>query len=73
VDVEDGSVTAVRVEGPLPGRVNTAAGPIAADRYRLAGPGVESEWWFDAAGRPVRQEMKWEGRHVTLELTGVSR
>jgi hypothetical protein len=70
-DAEDGSETAVRVE-PLPaGRVAFNGAAIDCARFKLTGKDVDAEWWFDAKGKVVRQEMKWDGHKVVLELTAV--
>jgi hypothetical protein len=44
---------------------------IEGARFKLTGKDLAAEWWFDAAGRPIRQEMTWDGHKVVLELTGV--
>jgi hypothetical protein len=44
---------------------------IAGMRFKLTGKDVAAEWWFDKNGRVIRQEMKWDGHKVVLELTGV--
>jgi hypothetical protein len=44
---------------------------IAGSRYKVTGKDVAAEWWFDATGRVIRQEMRWDGHKVILELTGV--
>jgi hypothetical protein len=70
-DAEDGSETAVRVEPLGPCRVMLNGQPIDGVRFRLTGKDVAAEWWFDRTGRVIRQEMKWDGHKVVLELTGV--
>ena len=60
VEVEDGSQAAARVD-PLPaGRVTVNGRTVQAKRFRVKGAGVDAEWWFDDADRPVRQEMVWD-------------
>jgi hypothetical protein len=73
LDAEDGSLTAFRAERLTPAKVVVGGKAIVAERYRLTGDKLKCEWWFDASGRPVRQEMNWDGHQVTLELTCVRR
>jgi hypothetical protein len=73
LDAEDGGLTAVKAERLAAGRVFVNGKAVAAERYRITGDKVKCEWWFDAAGRPVRQEMNWDGHHVILELTACVR
>ncbi|AMV26310.1 hypothetical protein VT84_18070 [Gemmata sp. SH-PL17] len=70
-DAEDGSETAVRVEPLGACRVPLNGKTIEGARYKLTGKDVAAEWWFDANGRVIRQEMKWDGHKVVLELNGV--
>jgi|GEM_PF-1962214 len=70
-DAEDGSETAVRVEPLGACRVMLNGQVIDGTRFKLTGKDVDAEWWFDKAGRVLRQEMKWDGHKVVLELTGV--
>ena len=70
-DAEDGSETAVRVEPLGACRASLNGQVIEGTRYRLTGKDVAAEWWFDKNGRVIRQEMKWDGHKVVLELTGV--
>ncbi|MDB5308082.1 MAG: hypothetical protein JWO38_2284 [Gemmataceae bacterium] len=72
-DTEDGSETAVRVEPLGAARVTLGGRTIEGRRVRLTGKDVDSVWWFDAAGRPIRQEMNWDGHKVVLELSGITR
>ncbi len=61
-DAEDGSETAVRVEPLGAGRVTLNGQAVDGVRYKLTGKDVAAE---------CRQEMKWDGRKVVMELTGV--
>jgi hypothetical protein len=70
-DAEDGSETAVRVEPLGACRVTLNGQVIDGTRFRVTGKDVAAEWWFDKNGRVIRQEMKWDGHKVILELTGV--
>ncbi len=70
-DAEDGSETAVRVEPLGACKVTLNGQVIEGTRFRLTGKDVAAEWWFDKTGRAIRQEMKWDGRKVVLELTAV--
>jgi hypothetical protein len=70
-DTEDGSETAVRVEPLGACRAVLNGQVIDGTRFKLTGKDVASEWWFDKNGRVLRQEMKWDGHKVVLELTGV--
>jgi hypothetical protein len=70
-DAEDGSETAVRVEPLGACRVMLHGRAIGGTRFKLTGKDVAAEWWFDKNGRVIRQEMKWDGHKVVLELTGV--
>lgn len=70
-DAEDGSETAVRVEPLGACRVMLNGQAIDGVRFKLTGKDVDAEWWFDKMGRVIRQEMKWDGHKVVLELTGV--
>jgi len=72
-DTEDGTETPVRVERRGPCNVTVGGTSVSARHYRLTGKDIDAEWWFDGAGRPVRQEMKWDGHQVVLQLTGVTR
>ena len=70
-DAEDGSETAVRVEPLGACRVTLNGQAVDGVRFKLTGKDVAAEWWFDKNGRVIRQEMKWDGRKVVMELTGV--
>jgi hypothetical protein len=70
-DAEDGSETAVRVEPLGACKVTLNGQQIEGTRFKLTGKDVAAEWWFDKNGRVIRQEMKWDGHKVVLELTGV--
>ena len=70
-DAEDGSETAVRVEPLGACKVTLNGQVIEGTRFKLTGTDVAGEWWFDKGGRVIRQEMKWDGHKVVLELTGV--
>jgi hypothetical protein len=71
LDTEDGSDTAARVEPLGPCRVTVGGKAVDGTRFKLTGKDLAAEWWFDAAGRPIHQEMTWDGHKVVLELTGV--
>jgi hypothetical protein len=71
LDTEDGSDTAARVEPLGPCRATVGGKAVDGTRFKLTGKDLAAEWWFDAAGRPIRQEMTWDGHKVVLELTGV--
>ncbi|HJZ55574.1 MAG TPA: DUF6134 family protein, partial [Gemmataceae bacterium] len=73
LDTEDGSETLARLEPLPPARVTVGGAAIDAQRFRLSGKDLDAEWWFDPAGRPVRQQMKWDGHTVVLELSGISK
>src|SRR5262249_41356761 len=60
LDTEDGSETLARLEPLPPARVTVGGAAIDAQRFRLSGKDLDAEWWFDPAGRPVRQQMKWD-------------
>ena len=70
-DVEDGAGTPVRVEPVGPRRVALDGRPIDGQGYKLSGKDVACEWWYDAGGGAIRQEMTWDGRKVVFELTAV--
>lgn len=70
-DAEDGSETAVRVEPLGACKITLNGQVIEGTRFKLTGKDVAAEWWFDKNGRAIRQEMKWDGRKVVMELTGV--
>jgi hypothetical protein len=70
-DAEDGSDTAVRVEPLGACKVALNGKVIEGSRFRLTGKDVAAEWWFDANGGVIRQEMKWDGHKVVLELIAV--
>jgi hypothetical protein len=70
-DTEDGSETAVRVEPLGACRVTLNGRAIDGAKFKVTGKDVAAEWWFDTNGRVIRQEMKWDGHKVVLELTGV--
>ena len=70
-DAEDGSETAVRVEPLGACKVTLNGQVVEGTRFKLTGKEVAAEWWFDKGGRVIRQEMKWDGHKVVLELTGV--
>jgi len=71
MEVEDGTETEARID-PL-GRGEAVAGgrAVGGPRYRLTGRNLNSEWWFDDGGRPIRQTMKTDGHTVTLELVEI--
>jgi hypothetical protein len=70
-DSEDGSETAVRVEPLGACKVTLNGKVIEGARFKLTGKDVNAEWWFDKNGRVIRQESKWDGRKVVMELTAV--
>ncbi len=70
-DAEDGSETAVRVEPLGACKVTLNGQVIEGTRFKLTGKDIAAEWWFDKNGRVIRQEMKWDGRKIVMELTGV--
>lgn len=70
-EAEDGTTTVVRVEPLGACRVTLNGQAIDGTKFKLTGKDVAAEWWFDANGRVIRQEMKWDGHKVVLELTGV--
>ncbi|VTR94117.1 Uncharacterized protein OS=Magnetospirillum sp. SO-1 GN=H261_18300 PE=4 SV=1 [Gemmata massiliana] len=70
-DVEDGTETAAKVEPLGPCRVALNGKTVEGTRFRVTGKDLAAEWWFDANGRVIRQEMTWDGHKVVLELTGV--
>ncbi|MDY3551938.1 DUF6134 family protein [Gemmata sp. JC717] len=70
-DVEDGAETAAKVEPLGTCRVALNGKTIDGMRFKVTGKDLAAEWWFDANGRVIRQEMKWDGYKVVLELTGV--
>ena len=72
-EVEDGSETTVRVEPLGPCRVTLDGKVIDGSRYKLTGKDVAAEWWFDANGRAIRQENKWDGYKVVFALTGIGK
>jgi hypothetical protein len=73
LDTEDGSETTVTVEDLGPAVAKLDGKEIPARKNKLSGKGVDDEWWFDGNGRPVRQNLKWDGQKVTLELTAIKR
>jgi Domain of unknown function (DUF6134) len=73
LDTEDGTDTPVRLEWVGQCDVEAAGTSVRAQHFRLTGKDVDVDWWFDGSGRPVRQEMKWDGHKVALQLTGVKR
>ena len=73
LDTEDGSETTVKVKSLGAGTVPVAGQAIEGQRYQLTGEGVDTEWWFDGAGRPIYQRMTWDGHKVILELTKIAR
>lgn len=73
LDTEDGTVTPVRLEPLAAAQVAHGGRTIESQRIRVTGKDVNAVWWFDGAGRPVRQEMTWDGHKVVLELTAIGR
>ena len=71
LDIEDGTDTPVRVDALPPAPVAAGGQVVTAKRFKLTGRGVDAEWWFDPAGRPVRQDSVWDGHRVVLTLTGI--
>ena len=72
-DTEDGSETAAKLEPLPPARVTVGGQPVEARRFKVTGRDLDAVWWYDPAGRPVRQELHWDGHRVVLELTAVTR
>ncbi|QJW99267.1 DUF6134 family protein [Frigoriglobus tundricola] len=70
-DAEDGSETAVRVDPLGACKVTLNGQVVEGTRFKLTGKDVAAEWWFDKTGRAIRQEMKWDGRKVVMELTAI--
>lgn len=69
LDTEDGTETAARLT-PLPAaKIAVNGSVVETQRFHLTGKKLDTVWWFDPAGRPVRHEMKWDGHKVVLELT----
>lgn len=73
LDTEYGTQTPVTVQPLGTAQVTVGGQTLTGPKYRLTGKGVDAEWWFDAAGRPVRQQMVWDGHKVVLTLTGITR
>ncbi len=73
VDVDDGSESAARAEPHPASRVAVGGKAVEARRYKIKGSAIDAEWWFDADGCPVRQEMTSDGHKVVLTLTAVAR
>jgi hypothetical protein len=73
LDTEDGSETVVQVQSLGACQVAINGQIVDGQKYRLTGKGVDSEWWFDATGRPIQQRMIWDGHKVVMDLTGVSK
>lgn len=71
-DIQDGSETPCRMEALGPGRVTVNGQAIDGQRYRFTGKNVDAEWWFDGAGRPIRQLMVSDGHNVVLTLSQVT-
>lgn len=71
LDTEDGSETVARIEPLGACRVTVGGKVIDGKKFKLTGKDLAAEWWFDAAGKVIHQEMKWDGHAVVLELVGV--
>ena len=72
-DAEDGSETAAKLEPLAIAKINVNGTVVETQPFRVTGKDLDTMWWFDANRRPVRQEMKWDGHKVVLELTGITR
>ncbi len=72
-DTEDGSETAAKIEALASVRLTVNGKAIEAHTFRLTGKEIDTLWMYDDAHRPVRQEMKWDGHKVVLELTEIAR
>ncbi|MDB5310105.1 MAG: hypothetical protein JWO38_4307 [Gemmataceae bacterium] len=72
-DAEDGTETTARLEAVGACQVIVNGQVVAGQRYRLTGKGVDSEWWFDATGRPLRQQMISDGHKVVVTLVEIVR
>jgi hypothetical protein len=72
-DVEDGTETPARLEPLPPAPVTVEGRQVEAKRFRVTGHKLDSVWWYDPAGRPVRQELRTDGHRVVLELTGITK
>jgi hypothetical protein len=53
--------------------VTVAGRTVEARRVKVTGKDLDAVWWYDPAGRPVRQEMRWDGHRVVLELASITR
>jgi hypothetical protein len=72
-DAEDGTETTARLDALGACQATVGGRVVAGQRYRLTGRGVDSEWWFDAAGRPLRQQMVSDGHRIIVTLADVTR
>ena len=72
-DTEDGSETAAKIESLGSAKLTVNGTAVEAHSFRVSGKDLDAVWWYDAAQRPVRQEMKWDGHKVVLELTEITR
>ncbi|HEX4608631.1 MAG TPA: DUF6134 family protein [Urbifossiella sp.] len=72
-DVEDGTETAAKLEPLPPSQVVVGGRRVEAQRFKVTGRNLDAVWWYDPAGRPVRQEMRWDGHRVVLDLTAITR
>jgi hypothetical protein len=71
LDTEEGAQSAVKVQALGPCQVVVNGKVINGQKYRLTGKDIDTEWWFDANGRPIHQRMAWDGHKVVLDLTSV--
>ena len=71
-EVEDGNEIAVRTESLSPADFELDSRKITARRYRVRGKDLDAIWWYDAQGRPLRQEMVWDGHKVVLLLASTT-
>ena len=72
-DTEDGTLTDAKLSSLGACNVRWKDQQIAGQSFKLTGKDLDSEWWFDASGRPIRQAMMWDGHKIVVELIEIKK
>lgn len=72
-DTEDGTMTDAKLSDLGVCNMRVKDQQIAGQSFKLTGKDLDSEWWFDASGRPIRQAMVWDGHKIVVELIEIKK
>lgn len=72
-DTEEGTLTEAKLSSLGACNVRVKDQQIVGQSFKLTGKDLDSEWWFDASGRPIRQAMIWDGHKIVVELIEIKK